>query len=216
MSYITVQHVSKQVKDISILEDINLTMDKNKIYGFVGKNGCGKTVLFKILCGLMNVSSGEVVIDDKKIGRGVHPKNVGLLIEDAGMWDNLSAFENLRILNQISQHRVSESEIQDLLVQFDLTNTDKKVFKKFSLGMKQKLRLAQAFMGHPSLIILDEPTNALDEESVHHLRNLILEEKSRGSTFLLASHASEDIRILCDEVIYMECGRIKTKEVLEQ
>ncbi len=212
MSYITIENFTKKIKNNMILDNINLSVDKNKIYGFVGINGSGKTMLFRAIAGLMSSTSGQIVVDDVIVGNGSHPKSLGLLIENANLWDELTAYENLKILNSMCTKKISDDEIKSLLFIFGLDANSKKCFKAFSLGMKQKLRLAQAFMGSPELIILDEPTNALDEKSVDNLRQQIFNAKDKGSTILLASHSGADISILCDEIIYMDNGKIIKQE----
>lgn len=214
MSYINIEHFNKTIKKNTILDDINLSLSKGMIYGFVGINGSGKTMLFRAISGLISATSGSITIDGIKIGNGVHPKNVGLIIENADLWGNLSSFENLNILNTMSDNTISKKEIKELISEFGLDPESKKSYNAFSLGMKQKLRLAQAFMGNPELLILDEPTNALDEKSIEKLRILIAQQKESGTTILLASHSSEDIHMLCDKIIYMENGKItKIEEV---
>lgn len=214
MSYINIEHFNKTIKKNTILDDINLSLSKGMIYGFVGINGSGKTMLFRAISGLISATSGSITIDGIKIGNGVHPKNVGLIIENADLWGNLSSFENLNILNTMSDNTISKKEIKELISEFGLDPESKKSYNAFSLGMKQKLRLAQAFMGNPELLILDEPTNALDEKSIEKLRILIAQQKENGTTILLASHSSEDIHMLCDKIIYMENGKItKIEEV---
>ena len=212
MSYIEINNYTKKIKENIILDGINLNLDKGKIYGFVGINGSGKTMLFRAIAGLINPTSGELTVDGNKIGNGKHPQSIGLLIENANLWMNLSALENLKILNDMSKKQISVDEIKCLISKFGLDPISKKTFKTFSLGMKQKLRLAQAFMAEPELIILDEPTNALDEESVLNLRKTILEHKKSGTTFLLASHSKIEIEALCDEIIYMNSGKIVNQE----
>lgn len=212
MSYIEIKNYTKIIKGETVLENISLSLEKNKIYGFVGINGSGKTMLFRAISGLINANSGDITVDGVKVGNGYHPQNVGLVIENANLWDELSAYENLKILNKMSKNQISNDEIKKILFDFGLNANSKKCFKAFSLGMKQKLRLAQAFMSNPELIILDEPTNALDEASVNNLRLRILDEKRKGATILLASHSAADIHILCDEIIYMESGKIAKQE----
>lgn len=213
MSYIEIKNFSKEIKKRTILENINLSLDKNKIYGFVGVNGSGKTMLFRGIEGLLNATEGSITVDGVQVGKGIHPESVGILIENADLWNDLSAYENLKTLNSMSRNKVSDEKVKSLIEEFGLDPNSKKPFKAFSLGMKQKLRLAQAFMGDPEILILDEPTNALDEESVEKLRLRILEAKKNGATVLLASHSSVDIEMLCDEIIYMADGRVtKIKE----
>ncbi len=212
MSYIKINNYTKRIKGSVILDCINLELDKGKIYGFVGINGSGKTMLFRAISGLISPEIGEIFVAEKKVGEGKHPESIGLLIENADLWMNLSALENLKILNGMSRKQISVEEIKKLISKFGLDPNSKKKFKTFSLGMKQKLRLAQAFMAEPELIILDEPTNALDEESVLILRNEILKQKENGTTFILASHSRTEIEALCDEIIYMKSGKIVKQE----
>lgn len=208
MSYIEIENYTKNIKDNVILDNINLKLDKNKIFGFVGINGSGKTMLLRAVAGLITATSGRITVDGVEVGNGNHPESIGLLIENADLWHELSAFENLDILNSISRNKISKKEIKQLISDFGLDPESKKTFKAFSLGMKQKLRIAQAFMGNPDLLVLDEPTNALDEKSVANLRQCILDMKAQGKTVLLASHSSVDIEMLCDEIIFMDMGRV--------
>lgn len=208
MSYITLENISKKIKDNLVLSDINLSLEKNQIYGFVGINGSGKTMLMRVIAGLISCDTGSVTVDGVKLEKGDHPKSTGLLIENADLWSDLTAMENMKILNQLSANKVSKEKIEEILSYFGLDPKSKKPYKAFSLGMKQKLRISQAFMGDPELIILDEPTNALDEGSVVKLREYILEKKKSGATILLASHSSVEIELLCDEIVYMFEGKI--------
>lgn len=212
MSYIEINHFTKIIKKNTILSDISLNLEKGRAYGFLGINGSGKTMLFRSICGLMNATEGSIRVDSITVGNGIHPKNTGLLLENADLWNELSAFENLNILNTMSDKKISKEEIKNIIADFSLDPESKKPFKSFSLGMKQKLRLAQAFMGEPELLILDEPTNALDEESKKHLTDRLLEEKKKGTTILLASHIKEDIQAVCDTIICLKNGEIEKTE----
>lgn len=217
MSFIEIRDFTKKIKGNVILGNINLILEEGKVYGFVGINGSGKTMLFKGIAGLINPTNGEILVNSIKVGNGVSPHNTSILIENSDLWENLSAFDNLRFLNYLSKDKIRDSEIIKTISDFGLNPEDKKPYKKFSLGMKQKLRIAQAFMGNPKLIILDEPTNALDEKSILKLRTSIIDAKKRGSTILIASHSKIDIDILCDEIIFMDSGKIlkieKTREI---
>lgn len=209
MSYIEIKNLTKQLKQNVVLDDVTLSLEKNKIYGFVGINGSGKTMLLRAISGLITATSGTVTVDGEKIGNGKHPESVGLLIENADLWQDLTAYECLDILNTMSRKTVSKEEIKNIIREFGLDPESKKPFKAFSLGMKQKLRLAQVFMSDPDLIILDEPTNALDEKTIEYLREKIVSEKEKGKTILLASHSSEDIKLLCDEIVFIREGKIE-------
>ena len=215
MSYIIIDNYTKKIKDNIILDNINLSLEKNKVYGFVGINGSGKTMLFRAVSGLISPTSGKIIVDGISIGNGNHPQNMGLLLENANLWNNLSAFENLKLLNCLSKKQVSHQKIKETIADFGLDPESKKTFKAFSLGMKQKLRIAQLFMNTPTLMIMDEPTNALDEESSDYLKTRILKAKEDGSTILIASHSSQDIHMLCDEIIYMKDGTISKREKVE-
>lgn len=208
MSYIVIENVTKTIKNNLILDNINLLLEKNKIYGFVGINGSGKTMLFRAIAGLIGYDNGSVKVDGTEIKNGVHPKKTGLLIENADLWMELTAMENMKILNRLSTNTISDEKIEEILTYFGLDPKSKKPYKAFSLGMKQKLRISQAFMGEPELIILDEPTNALDENSIIKLREYIIDKKKKGATILLASHSRTEIELLCDEIIFMDEGKI--------
>ena len=212
MSYIVIENVTKTIKNNLILDNINLLLEKNKIYGFVGINGSGKTMLFRTIAGLIGYDNGSVKVDGTEIKNGVHPKKTGLLIENADLWMELTAMENMKILNRLSTNTISDEKIEEILTYFGLDPKSKKPYKAFSLGMKQKLRISQAFMGEPELIILDEPTNALDENSIIKLREYIIDKKKKGATILLASHSRTEIELLCDEIIFMDEGKITKLE----
>lgn len=213
MSYIEIKNCSKRIKDKVILDNISLSLEKKKIYGFVGHNGSGKTVLFKLISGLIYCSEGEIKIEGKRISPDKdYPVKTGVMIENVGLWPYLSAFENLSVLAKI-RNEISDNDIKNALERVQL-DTGKKVFSKFSLGMKQRLIFAQAIMEKPDLLILDEPTNALDKDGVELFKKIIKEEVSRGATVLIASHSMEDFSDFCDGVIYLSDGKlIKTQGV---
>lgn len=213
MSYIEIKNCSKVIKDNVILDNISLSLEKGKIYGFVGHNGSGKTVLFKLLSGLLYCSDGEIRIAEKQISPDKdYPVRIGVMIENVGLWPYLSAFDNLLVLAKIRKE-ISEDDIKTVLERVQL-DTGKKVFSKFSLGMKQRLILAQAIMEEPDLLILDEPTNALDKDGVELFKKIVKEEVARGATVLIASHSMEDFSDFCDGVIYLSNGKlIKTQGV---
>lgn len=213
MSYIEIKNCSKIIKDNVILDNISLSLEKGKIYGFVGHNGSGKTILFKLLSGLLYCSDGEIKIAGKAISPDKdYPVKVGVMIENVGLWPYLSAFENLSVLAKI-RNEIADSDIKKALERVQL-DTGKKTFSKFSLGMKQRLILAQAIMEEPDLIILDEPTNALDKSGVELFKKIIEEEVSRGATVLISSHSMEEFFSFCDGIIYLSNGRlIKTQGV---
>lgn len=209
MSYIEVKNVSKIIKGNSVLENINLNLEKGKIYGFVGRNGSGKTMLFRTICGLIRPTEGEVIIDGKTLSKEIDfPDSCGVILDTPGFWENQTGLECLKNIASIKSI-VDEDTISSWMSKLGLDSKDKKIFRKYSLGMKQKLALVQALMESPDLIILDEPTNALDEESVENLKEILKTERMRGATILIASHNKTDIEELSDKIFKIDCGRIK-------
>ncbi len=214
MSYIEVEGLTKTLQGRKVLNNINLSVEKGSIIGFVGKNGSGKTMLFRAICGLIKSDSGRVLLEGKTIGKDYKfLPNTGLLIENIGLYDHLSAFENLKLLNDISKNKLNDDEIKSLIMKFGLEPNDSKVFKKFSLGMKQRLCLAQAFMGNPEILILDEPTNALDKGGVEEIEKMILSEKDKGKTILVSSHDEKYIKNVSDKIYYMYEGCLSDEEL---
>ncbi len=202
---VSLKDVSKTISGISILKGINLELERGNIYGFVGRNGSGKSMLFKTICGLVNPSEGEVMVLQEPIKNGNFSKKTGIIIENPGFLPQYSAFKNLKILANI-QNKISDQKIKDTLALVGLDPKDKKPVKKYSLGMKQRLGIAQAIMEDPEILILDEPMNGLDNEGVKLVRNILLNLKSKSVTILLASHNHEDITSLCDCVFHLENG----------
>lgn len=211
MGYIAINNYTKKIKKRTVLDNINLTFDKGKIYGLVGKNGCGKTMLLRGICGFITASQGEIIINNIKVGNGKFAPSFGTVIENTELYNNLTAFENLSLLSSFSKNRVDKEIINYWIKRFGLEPTSKKKYGEFSLGMRQRLSLAQAFMEQPELIVLDEPTNALDEKGIKEFHEIALEAKNDGATIIIASHSKEDIDILCDKIFCMENGKI-TKE----
>lgn len=215
MPYIECKHCEKKIHNTRLLKDMSLCLEKNKIYGFIGHNGCGKTMLFKLLTGMISASEGEVLVNGERVDPAApYPQKLGVMIENNGLWPYLSAYDNLAVLASIRKE-MKKQDIQNVLHRVGLDNTGKKVFSKFSLGMKQRLMLAQAIMERPELLVLDEPTNALDKDGIRLFKQIILEEKERGATVLIASHSLEDFTNFCDGVVYMEQGEITKTEMGE-
>lgn len=205
---IIIKDFTKKLSHNYVLNDINLELVSGKIYGFVGKNGSGKTMLMRAICGLILPTTGHVEIDGKILGKDISfPNNVGALIENPGFISSYSGFKNLKVLAQI-KNKISNDKIIEALKNVGLEPNDKKSFRKYSLGMKQKLGIAAAIMEEPELLILDEPFNGLDEDSVDKVRNLILKHKNENNIIILSCHDSQEIEKLCDEIVEIKTGKI--------
>ncbi len=214
--YLKVENLSKEIKNTSILNNINLKLNKGKIYGFRGKNGSGKTMLFRALCGLIKPTEGRVEINGQVLGENISfPESVGVVIEYPGFLPNLSGYENLKLISEIN-NKVGAKEIKEIISAVGLDPEDKKRFKKYSLGMKQRLGIAQALMENPDLIILDEPTNALDSDAILLIKELLINMKNNNKLILLASHDKEELEVLSDEIFYIENGSIINHEILRE
>ena len=208
MNVLKAEHVYKRIRRKEILVDINLELCSGKIYGFVGRNGSGKTMLFRALSGLINIDSGKISFNEKTLHKDMEVlPNMGLTLENAGLYPELTGFQNLKILSQIRKV-ISDIDIKQSISKVGLNPDDKRSFRKYSMGMKQRLIIAQAIMEKPDIIILDEPTNALDEKGVIEVRNIIEKEKKRGAIILLASHTRQDIDILADHFYILNQGNI--------
>ncbi len=205
---VELKHVSKNIKGSMVLDDINVELNGGKIYGIQGVNGSGKTMMMRVISGLVRASVGEVVIDGKIIGKDISfPESIGLLIENPGLIMNYTGFENLRTLADVN-NIVDDEEIRNLLRKLNLNPDDKKKVKKYSLGMKQKIGIAEAFLENPDLLILDEPFNALDSKSVEIVNGMIKEYKNNDRVIIVTCHDKQMLTELCDEIILMEEGKI--------
>jgi ABC-2 type transport system ATP-binding protein len=203
---IEIKNVSKKFKNETILKDLSVSFEKGKITGIVGNNGSGKTVLFKIICGLMSPSTGKVIVDDKVIGKDVDfPENLGMIIETPGFSNWQSGFSNLYDLARY-RRKIGKDKIIEVMNLVGLEPKSKKPVGKYSLGMRQRLGIAQAIMEDQTLLVLDEPMNGLDKHGIEDMRKVFLSLKENGKTILIASHNKEDIEILCDDVYEMDAG----------
>ena len=203
---IEVQNVVKRFRDQVVLKNVSISFEKGKIHGIVGRNGSGKTVLFKCICGLMHPEEGVIRVNGKRVGRDVDmPEDIGAIIEAPGFLPNYSGYKNLRFLANI-RRKIGKEEILNVLKTVGLDPESRKHVGKYSLGMRQRLGIAQAIMEDPEILILDEPMNGLDNAGVQDIRALLLELKAQGKTILLASHNHEDIVALCDTVHEMDGG----------
>ena len=191
-----------------MLTDVTRGFERGKIHGIVGNNGSGKTVLMKCICGFLIPEKGEILVDGKRIGRDVDfPESLGLIIETPGFLPQLSGMKNLEILASF-RGKAKLEVIAETMRRVGLEPLEKKPVSRYSLGMRQRLGIAQAIMEEPALLILDEPFNGLDKHGVEDMRRLMLEMKESGKTILLASHNQADIDILCDTVCEMDAGRM--------
>jgi ABC-2 type transport system ATP-binding protein len=205
---ISVQHVCMEFKGERVLDDVTHDFEEGKIHGIVGNNGSGKTVLFKCICGFLVLTEGRILVDYEQVGRDMDfPEDLGLIIETPGFLPGLSGFKNLQILASLRK-KIGDQEIVRAIRRVGLDPALKKHVGKYSLGMRQRLGIAQAIMEDPSLLILDEPFNGLDKHGAADMRELIKGLRSSGKTILLASHNSADIDELCDTVCEMDAGKL--------
>lgn len=198
----------KSFKSAEVLKNINPTLESGKVIGLKGKNGSGKTMLMRAISGLILPTSGKVYINDKELGRQISfPPSIGILIENPSFISNYTGFKNLKILASI-QNRISDDEIRDAIRKVGLAPDDKRTFKKYSLGMKQRLGIAAAIMERPDIVILDEPINALDEAGAGLIKGLLDELKANGSLIIIACHDTEELNYLSDEIYEIYDGEI--------
>ena len=211
---IEVIHATKYIKKSLILKDVNIHLESGTVYGLQGPNGGGKTMLMRLLCGLIRATEGQVLIDGKELGKDMDfPNSLGLLIENPAFLPGYTGLQNLLLLAQL-QDRIGEKEARQALLDVGLNPDDKRKYRKYSLGMKQRLGIAAAIMEQPELILLDEPTNALDDKGVAQICNLIRRERDRGALVVLACHDAEILENLSDEIFYIHDGIVERKGVL--
>ncbi|MGM9628921.1 MAG: ABC transporter ATP-binding protein [Faecousia sp.] len=212
---IKVRNVTKKFKEATALKDVTVSFERGKIYGIIGRNGSGKTVLFKCVCGLLAVSEGEITVLGQTIGDGLRvPKGVGAVIETPGFLPNASGYRNLFYLASLSG-KPDRQKIRDVIAMVGLDPDSRKHVGKYSMGMRQRLGLAQAIMDDPELLILDEPMNGLDNQGTKQMRQLLIDFRSQGKTIILASHSQEDISTLCDVVYQMDAGVLTLQNTQE-
>ncbi len=203
---IEVKNVYKSFGEEEVLKDVSRSFEIGKIHGIVGNNGSGKTVLMKCICGFLKPTSGQIFVNYKEVGKETDfPEDVGIIIETPGFLPNISGTKNLRLLASL-QRKIDDTVIRNAIERVGLDPDMKKPVGKYSLGMRQRLGLAQAMMEDPQIFILDEPFNGLDKHGVVHIRSIIKEWREEGKTILLASHNQVDIDELCDTVCEMDAG----------
>lgn len=212
--YIKIENLTKTIKGSTVLDDISITFEQGKIYGLKGKNGSGKTMLMRTICGLIRPSSGTIDIDGKQLGKHFSfPPSIGVLIENPAFIPKYTGLKNLKILAEI-QNKIDEDKIRQTLTDIGLSPDDKRTYRKYSLGMKQRLGIACALMEDPDIILLDEPINALDENGVLQVRTLLARAKERGAIIIVACHDKEELELLSDEIYVLYEGKITDHIVL--
>ena len=203
---IEVNDVFLTIKNVSILININVSFERGKIHGLIGRNGSEKTMLMKCICGFVKPTKGTITVDGKRIGKNCDfPENTGIIIETPGFIPYYSGYKNLKLLADLRK-KITADDIKNTMRTVGLDPELKRHVRKYSLGMRQRLGLAQAIMENPDLLILDEPMNGLDKDGAADMRKYLLELKEQGKTILIASHSTEDIEMLCDTVCEMDNG----------
>lgn len=210
---IEVKNLSKSFKDISIINNINIKFESGNIYGLYGRNGSGKSVFLKLICGFYRPTEGEILYDGINLDANLKfPQNLRALIEKPSFFPELTGYENLKLLAQI-QNKISDKEILESLETVNLIQEKDKKFSKYSLGMKQKLGIAQAIMENPDIIILDEPFNGVEQVSVEKIINYLKNEKMKNKIIIFCTHIKEDLDKLADKIYYFDNGCIYDKEI---
>ena len=203
---IEISHVTKKYGAATVLNDVNISFEKGKIHGLIGRNGSGKTMLMKCICGFVPVTQGSITVNGKKIGKDIDvPENLGAIIETPGFLNNYSGYNNLKFLAGINK-KIGREQIREAISFVGLDPDSKKHVGRYSLGMRQRLGLAQAIMENPDILLLDEPMNGLDKHGVKEMRELFKSLAQQGKTIIMANHSAEDIVVLCDTVCEMDLG----------
>ena len=209
---ISIEHVTKKIKDATVRNDICLEMKGGTVYGLQGKNGSGKTMLMRAISGLIRPTSGRIVINGEQLHKNISiPRSIGLLLENPSLLPEYDASQNLKLLAKM-QGGVPEEEIRQLIRDVGLEDAGHKKVEKYSLGMKQRLGIAAAILGSPDIILLDEPINAIDGEGVEEIRSLILSLKNEKRIIIVACHDKEEMNLLADEIVHLRDGRIEGQE----
>ena len=202
-----IKNVSKKFKNNEVITNVNITLESGHIYGFRGRNGSGKSVLLKMMCDLLHPTTGEILIDGKNIHNCAFTYNVGALIEHPSFFSNMSGYQNLKVLAELRK-KIGEKEIMDALEVVNLVSEKDKKYGKYSLGMKQKLGIAQAIMEDQKIILLDEAFSGIEEASVKQIKEYLKEEKKKDKIIVVSSHIAEDLDELCDTIFYFQNGKV--------
>ena len=210
---ILLKSIRKDIRKRNILHDIDMSLTGGNVYGFKGKNGCGKTMLMRIISGLIRPTEGQVIINGEELFKDItFPRSIGVLIENPSFLDGYTGFDNLKMLASI-KGLIDDKEIAHAMEKVGLDYKDTRKYRKYSLGMKQKLGIACAFMEHPDIVILDEPINAIDQSGVEKVRSILGELKDEGKIIIIACHDAEEMELLADEIYEMESGTIVGKKI---
>ena len=205
---IEINNLSKTLDNNIILDNINMSLESGNIYGFIGRNGSGKTMLLKVICGFVKPTSGTILINDENaLANNYFNNEIRALIEKPNFINNLSGFDNLKLLAGIN-NKIDDKTILTWLDKVDLLEEKDKLYSKYSLGMKQKLGIVQALMEDTKIILLDEPLNGIDENSINIIRNILLEEKNKDKLIIIATHIKEDIEKLCNIIYHFDSGKV--------
>lgn len=208
MMNIKISHVSKTIKNNPVIKDISMELQSGAVYGFKGINGSGKTMLMRLISGLIRPSQGEISMNGKILGKDISfPNSIGVFLENPAFLDAYSGFNNLKLLASIKSV-ASDDDIRNTLLRVGLDPDSNKKYKKYSLGMKQRLGIAAAIMENPEIVILDEPTNSLDEDGVDLVKHIVRNEKERGALVIVSCHDEEILKGMSDEVFLLEQGRL--------
>lgn len=208
MMNIKISHVSKTIKNNPVIKDISMELQSGAVYGFKGINGSGKTMLMRLISGLIRPSQGEISMNGKILGKDISfPNSIGVFLENPAFLDAYSGFNNLKLLASIKSV-ASDDDIRNTLLRVGLDPDSNKKYKKYSLGMKQRLGIAAAIMEKPEIVILDEPTNSLDEDGVNLVKHIVRNEKERGALVVVSCHDEEILKGMSDEVFLLEQGRL--------
>ena len=208
MMNIKISHVSKIIKNNPVIKDISMELQSGAVYGFKGINGSGKTMLMRLISGLIRPSQGEISMNGKILGKDISfPNSIGVFLENPAFLDAYSGFNNLKLLASIKSV-ASDDDIRNTLLRVGLDPDSNKKYKKYSLGMKQRLGIAAATMEKPEIVILDEPTNSLDEDGVDLVKHIVRNEKERGALVIVSCHDEEILKGMSDEVFLLEQGRL--------
>ena len=208
MMSIKISHVSKTIKNNPVIKDVSMELQSGAVYGFKGINGSGKTMLMRLISGLIRLSQGEISMNGKILGKDISfPNSIGVFLENPAFLDAYSGFNNLKLLASIKSV-ASDDGIRNTLLRVGLDLDSNKKYKKYSLGMKQRLGIAAAIMEKPEIVILDEPTNSLDEDGVDLVKHIVRNEKERGALVVVSCHDEEILKGMSDEVFLLEQGRL--------